>query len=106
MRIQGEQADIEPIDDGDWRDILLETDRCPIDCDKCEQLEAATVAMIKSLNERLTQAENRLEKAYLRIADLEREPRGIPIPYVYPCTEPVTLPWTVTYHTSTAKPGT
>ena len=40
---------------------------CPIDCDKCDQLEAVTLEMIKSLNERLA----RVEK---KIADLEARP--------------------------------
>lgn len=91
--------------DGMVTDLMELGEDEPAECDgdKCDQLEAATVAMIKSLNERLTQAENRLEKAYLWIADLERELRSRPMPCVYPCTEPVTPPWTVTYHT-TADP--
>lgn len=71
LRIQGEQADIEPIDS----------------CD-CKQLEAVTVAMIKSLNERLVRAEKKIKDLEARPV-LEAEP-------LYPH-------WTVTYHT-TADP--
>jgi hypothetical protein len=45
-----------------------------IDEDPIGELEAVVVAMVKSLNERLMQAEQKLQEAYRRIEQLEARP--------------------------------
>jgi len=52
VRIQGEMMDIEPLED--------ET------CSDVEELEAIMVAMVKTLNERLTQAEKKIKELEAR----------------------------------------
>ena len=68
-------------------------DCCPIDCDKCDQLEAVTLEMIKSLNERLSRAEK-------RIADLEARPMLEAEP-LYPAFDHLVRPWIITYSNHT-----
>ena len=62
-----------------------ECDCCQIDCDKCEQLEAAMLAIISSLREEIG-----MLKA--RVADLEKRPMLE--------SEPLFPPWVVTCNTT------
>ena len=78
LRIQGEQADIEPIDDCDC-------------CYDCKQLEAAMLAIVHGLREKIAMLES-------RITYLEKQPvQVVPMqPYYVPSSAPSTadpLPW-------------
>ena len=82
---------------GDFSEELEECDCCPIDCDKCEQLEAALLAIIQGLREEIG-----MLKA--RVSDLEKKPSSETITYpIYPYINDDPQPWTVTYTVNPEK---